>query len=43
MHKDEPQVSVPILRERIHYSFVWDKIGGLNGFEDVNLLDLEND
>jgi len=35
-YKENPQVDVPILRERIHYSFIWDKYA-LTGLDDIDL------
>ena len=34
--KRNPAVDVPILRERIHYSFVWDRLD-LVGADDLNI------
>ena len=36
MLKDNPQVDVPIVRDRFHYSFLWDKMT-LIGKEDPDL------
>ena len=38
LYKVNPGVGVPILRERLHYSFIWDKMP-LTGMEDINLRD----
>ena len=36
VYKDNPAVDVPILRDRLHYSFIWDRYP-LIGLEDINL------
>ena len=42
MQKSQPGVDVPILRERLHYSYVWDKIP-LIGIEDLEIENQQKD
>ena len=39
IYKDNPAIDVPILRERLHYSFIWDRYP-LVGPEDIDLREI---